>query len=597
MPKRAAKKAKTTHTPDELISAIPPPPEYLPLPYRETARSPVIRLPPGTNTDPYSLFKLFLTDKHFETIARNTNDYAKAKDAGSAGKRAWIPTSAAEIKVFVAIFIYMGVVRLSACEDYWSDIYGKFVCSEHMSLSRFEALKRYLHISPTKQANSEDSEDESPEMSTKWWNKLEPIASEFRSSCLKYCTPGINLSVDEMMVRCFGRSKHTFKAPNKPIKEGYKIFALCEAGYTYYFMWSSKSKSYGELVKQPDLTPTESMVYQLAQTLPTGLPYILYMDNLFTRVPLLRRLRAIDIGACGTTRRHPEFPQFLLDLKEYCSKRLEWNTTAAIVVRKKVKVEEKEEGEDSQWESDSLDPGVICYAWQDNNTVIACSTVHCAGTEHSITRSRRRPQITSTNGALVRKVFGEDVRKDLPIPLFIDDYNHFMGGVDIADQLRSYYTTQRITFRTWYPLFFWILDTAILNAYLIGRQLYGKAYMDHKSFRLALWTSLFHYSQQVFSDRKLAEFHSNRPKPREGLEHRWVPLSKRTYCYCCRMVYSSTKKRKFGDEISINGVVRKRAAQTLWACDTCNVPICTESECWDYYHRVALASSASSSAS
>jgi hypothetical protein len=59
------------------------------------------------------------------------------------------------------------------------------------------------------------------------------------------------------------------------------------------------------------------------------------MDNLFTRVPLLRKLRQeMEIGACGTTRRHPKFPLFLIDLKEHCSKKLEWNTTAAIIARK-----------------------------------------------------------------------------------------------------------------------------------------------------------------------------------------------------------------------------------------------------------------------
>ena len=32
-----------------------------------------------------------------------------------------------------------------------------------MSLNRFEDLKRFLYISPTKQLNSEDSDDEAPE--------------------------------------------------------------------------------------------------------------------------------------------------------------------------------------------------------------------------------------------------------------------------------------------------------------------------------------------------------------------------------------------------------------------------------------------------
>ena len=63
-------------------------------------------------------------------------------------------------------------------------------------------------------------------------------------------------------------------------------------------MWSSKTKSFGELNKQASFSPTESMVLQMAETLPKGQPYVIYMDNLFTRAPLLRRLRQLNIGGC-----------------------------------------------------------------------------------------------------------------------------------------------------------------------------------------------------------------------------------------------------------------------------------------------------------
>lgn len=121
-------------TPAEVIDAIPPPPDYAPLPYREIHRPPTIQLPAYANTDPYSLFTLFLTEAHFETIAANTNRYGLLKNADSDGKRAWWPTSAAVIKVFVATFTYMGVVRLPAYRDYWSSKYGEFVCARYMSL-------------------------------------------------------------------------------------------------------------------------------------------------------------------------------------------------------------------------------------------------------------------------------------------------------------------------------------------------------------------------------------------------------------------------------------------------------------------------------
>jgi hypothetical protein len=42
----------------------------------------------------------------------------------------------------------------------------------------------------------------------------------------------------------------------------------------------------------------------------------------------------------------------------------------------------------------------------------------------------------------VQKVFGDEAQKDLAIPTFINDYNYFIGGVDIANQLCAYYLTQ-----------------------------------------------------------------------------------------------------------------------------------------------------------
>jgi hypothetical protein len=96
----------------------------------------------------------------------------------------------------------------------------------------------YIISNPKSPSNSnkDNLDDKALDVSIGWWYKLELVVLEFRSFCLKYWVLGLNLSIDEIMVWFFGRSKYTFKAPNKPIKEGYKIFALCEASYIYYFM-------------------------------------------------------------------------------------------------------------------------------------------------------------------------------------------------------------------------------------------------------------------------------------------------------------------------------------------------------------------------
>jgi hypothetical protein len=57
--------------------------------------------------------------------------------------------------------------------------------------------------------------------------------------------------------------------------------------------------------------------------------------------------------------------------------------------------------------------------------------------------------------------------RDLPIPMAIDDYNRFMGGVDIADQLRAGFSTQQQGVKPWRLLFYWLLDSTIINAFIL----------------------------------------------------------------------------------------------------------------------------------
>jgi len=44
-----------------------------------------------------------------------------------------------------------------------------------------------------------------------------------------------------------------------------------------------------------------------------------------------------------------------------------------------------------------------------------------------------------------------------------------MNGVDIADQLRAEMTIYRITRRLWFLYWFWLLDTTLVNAFLLWR--------------------------------------------------------------------------------------------------------------------------------
>src|SRR5947199_2636083 len=149
----------------------------------------------------------------------------------------------------------------------------------------------------TQQSQELDSSAEEEEQL--WWSKLEPLISTFRTACQTYLIPGTNIAIDEIMVRFHGRSSHTCKMPNKPIKQGYKIFAIAEDGYVWHFQLSSRCFGIAELEKVDELTPTRSMVLQMARLLPKfpNSYYILYLDNYFTSIPLFSMPRKENIGA------------------------------------------------------------------------------------------------------------------------------------------------------------------------------------------------------------------------------------------------------------------------------------------------------------
>jgi Transposase IS4 len=227
--------------------------------------------------------------------------------------------------------------------------------------------------------------------------------------------------------------------PNKPIKQGYKVFALADNGYVWHFQLSSRQHGISELEKVDELTPTGSIVLQMVRLLlkfPNS-HFVIYMDNYFTSIPLFSILRKENIGAAGTTRPSGiDFPALLIVLRQKWSTKLDWGTTYADEVN-----------------------GVLCIGWQDNNFVLGLSTVHTVHEASSwVTTNRHRPATTSTNASTTQKVFRELAYMLLEILTWVDDYNYNMNSVDLANQLRQPYDTQKIVYRTWIPLFYWILN-------------------------------------------------------------------------------------------------------------------------------------------
>lgn len=500
---------------------------------------------------PLTLFSLFFSDTVLADLAKNTNAYAMSNGAGATeNARQWTKTTEDELRIFLGIIVYMGVFKQSSITDYWTTNpeYPQHNIVDFMSLKRFQQLKRFLHV----------SHPDTPVQH--FFSKVEPLSTKLAADFAKYYIPASDVSVDEMIVRFSGRSAHTVRIKDKPTPEGYKILALCQAGYTYSFLYTSRINSIIGVQKLDQLTPTASAVVQLAKTLPYQTrSFNLYMDNYFSNIPLFKHLRALNIGACGTVRINSA--HFPCVLKVEKSEKLQWNFLTGDVV----------------------DDQVLAAIWMDNAPVTMLSTIHSINNEEDfIERNRRCPRTTSTNAANVRAVFNGQPRALLKIPKLIDDYNHNMNGVDLSDQYRSYYNTQLTVVRTWMPLFFWILDTTVVNAYRIYSLQNGR--LPHKEFRIRLAWDLIregarnHQStgqnkrtrthgatnlpltKKVYISSNLSELPPTRFAP--GC-HIPVVLDKKRNCFFCRFNATVLKDDKFN-----------RKTQTIIKCKLCDVALC-----------------------
>ena len=67
-----------------------------------------------------------------------------------------------------------------------------------MGLRRFQQIKRYFKVFNIKK------EFQMEMQSKDWWKKVDPLVSNFREQCCYYIKPGRDVSIDELLIQCFG---------------------------------------------------------------------------------------------------------------------------------------------------------------------------------------------------------------------------------------------------------------------------------------------------------------------------------------------------------------------------------------------------------
>ena len=361
-------------------------PSYQPIKYDDRPTTTVTK--ELNLTKPSEYFELFMPDEHLELIATHTNINASKRrterlaqqrerevaDGESPGRfraRDWTDTTGGEIGVFVGVILLIGINKVAQMSTLWdpytdtgrspevcsvsrpesgrSAIFtNEFGIKKAMSLNRWQDIKSHLKIS--------NPETDPPDGSDDFLAKVRPLLDHFRAACRRWIRPGRDVSVDEQLIQCKARCKHTMNIAAKAAGVGFKIYSLCVDNYLYDFRFASKItgiEGIPKTRKKGILPETSRVVVELLKALPSPLKYVAFVDNFFTKTALFSHLKSLGIGACGTAKMGSGIPPVQVAIKEVSQKSKHWG-----------------------FQTVTTGTDALSLTWQDNNTVIMMTTAH-----------------------------------------------------------------------------------------------------------------------------------------------------------------------------------------------------------------------------
>lgn len=361
---------------------------------------------------PAHIFDLFFDYEVLEFIVAMTNLYAFQK-----GKPTF-SVSSEEIRGVLAILLLSGYVTVPSRRLFWensNDVHNSAVTSV-MSVNRFEEILRYLHFADNQTLKATDK-----------MAKIRPFYNMMNERFLRFWPPEQDIDVDESMVPYFGKHSAKQFIKGKPIRFGFKVWCL---NTRHGYLIQCEPYQGGGTQIDPQFGLGGSVVLDLLSELPPR-NHHLYIDNYFTSLKLLHKLKNDGIACTGTIR----------------ANRVEKAPLKAVDKMKK----EQRGSYDFCTDQKS---GIIVVRWNDNSVVnVASNSVGV----NPITQVKR------WSAAKKQKIMIDQ-------PHLINKYNHGMGGTDRMDQNISQYRIGIRCKKWWWSLFAFVPDVVVQNAWQIYRK-------------------------------------------------------------------------------------------------------------------------------
>ena len=348
--------------------------------------------------DPIEYFRKFFDQELLQYICNQSNLYGMQQE-----NETLLCLETKELEIFIGISLYMSLAKLPRSRYYWQSSIEMPAITEYMRMRRWETIKSNLHF-----ANNADERPErgSPGYDKIW--KMRPYLNMLNER-FNQIPMGESLSFDEQIIPYSGTRGPRMYTKNKPNPWGFKVWALADTcGILYNF-----DLCVGATPQQdgfPELGSIGNTVIKGAQLIPHGLNHKLYMDNLFSGVPLFYELYNRGVYCMGTAR---------LDRIP--------NIKSVMISDGGLKYLGRSAFEEYQGQMDKGENIIRVVRWNDNNIFTLMSTISSGYPPATVERWDK-------SSVPAKKI-------TVGCPSMVKLYNTNMGGVDKMDALVGFYRT------------------------------------------------------------------------------------------------------------------------------------------------------------
>ncbi|XP_050516259.1 piggyBac transposable element-derived protein 4-like [Diabrotica virgifera virgifera] len=396
-----------------------------------TKRSGLLVDSPGDSA--YDWFRLLFDDELLNMIVLQTNSYAvevlsTSKGCDRSRISLWKELTVSELLIFIGLTFHTGTIQLTSIQDYWKKNRLFSTCfSSYMSRDRYLLIMRCLHFAENVKENEPVPVDR--------LYKVRPLLDHFNNKMKTVYYPGKYLSLDESMILWKGKLVFKQYLPKKRHKYGVKLYMLTEADSTILDIHIYAGAGDATAGK----SHTERVVLHLMRNF-FDHGHSLHMDNYYNSYNLAKLLLDKNSFCTGTLRKDRKgCPKNVVDAK------LKKGQTKSMYLN-----------------------NVMVGKWRDKRDIIYISTEY--KNEMVTVRNRR----------------GDEKIKPLPII----QYNKYMGGVDLQDQMSSYYPPTRKTLRWYKKIGIHLFQLYLPNAHRLYNKYHGNNKMSYYKFRLSILEKL-----------------------------------------------------------------------------------------------------------